>query len=87
MASGEMSNEQFADFLNTAMKNLEKFSAPGCLAYYFIDWPGINTLLSEGKKVYPELMNIPFWNKGVGGQGALFRSQHELIPVFKKASE
>lgn len=87
MATGEMSNEQFAEFLNKSMKNLEKFSAPECLAYYFIDWRRINTLLTEDKKVYPELMNIPFWNKGVGGQGALFRSQHELIPVFKKASE
>ena len=29
-------------------------------------------------------MNILVWNKGVGGQGALYRSQHELIPVFKK---
>ena len=87
MATGEMSNEQFAEFLNKSMKNLEKFSAPECLAYYFIDWRRINTLLTEDKKVYPELMNIPFWNKGVGGQGALFRSQHERIPVFKKASE
>ena len=84
MASGEMSNEQFAGFLNTAMKNLEKFSALGCLAYYFIDWRGINTLLADGKKVYSELINILVWNKGVGGQGALYRSQHELIPVFKK---
>lgn len=84
MASGEMSEEEFAEFLHTIMKNLEKFSAAGCLSYYFIDWRGINTLLTEGKKVYSELMNILVWNKLVGGQGAMYRSQHELIPVFKK---
>ena len=69
MASGEMSDEQFAEFLNTIMKNLEKFSASGTLLYMFIDWRGINILV---------------WNKLVGGQGAMYRSQHELIPVFKK---
>ena len=84
MASGEMSNEQFAGFLNTILKNLHKFSSDGSLHYIFIDWRNINTLLTEGHKTYSELLNILVWNKGVGGQGALYRSQHELIPVFKK---
>ena len=84
MASGEMSDEQFAEFLNTIMKNLEKFSASGTLLYMFIDWRGINILLTEGFKIYSELINILVWNKLVGGQGAMYRSQHELIPVFKK---
>ena len=84
MASGEMSNEQFAGFLNTILKNLHNFSSDGSLHYIFIDWRGINTLLTEGHKTYSELLNILVWNKGVGGQGALYRSQHELIPVFKK---
>lgn len=84
MASGEMSEEEFAIFLHTIMKNIEKFSAAGCLIYFYIDWRGINTLLTEGKKVYSELMNILVWNKMVGGQGQFYRSQHELIPIFKK---
>lgn len=84
MGAGEMSEEEFAVFLHTIMKNVEKFSAAGCLGYYFIDWRGINTLLTEGKKVYSELMNILVWNKLTGGQGQFYRSQHELIPIFKK---
>lgn len=84
MAFGEMTNEQFADFLNTILKNLHKYSNDGSLHYIFIDWRGINTVLNEGLKIYSELLNILVWNKGVGGQGALYRSQHELIPVFKK---
>ena len=84
MASGEMSNEQFAGFLNTILKNLHNFSSDGSLHYIFIDWRGINTLLTEGLKTYSELLNILVWNKGISGQGALYRSQHELIPVFKK---
>lgn len=84
MASGEMSDEQFAEFFNTIIKNLLKFSEDGSLHYIFVDWRGINTLLTEGKKVYSELMNILVWNKMVGGQGSHYRSQHELIPVFKK---
>ena len=84
MASGEMTDEQFAEFLNTILKNLHKNSSDGSLHYIFIDWRGINTVLNEGHKIYSELLNILVWNKGVGGQGALYRSQHELIPVFKK---
>lgn len=84
MASGEMSDEQFAEFFNTIIKNLLKFSEDGSLHYIFVDWRGINTLLTEGKKVYSELMNILVWNKMVGGQGQFYRSQHELIPIFKK---
>lgn len=84
MASGEMTSEQFANFLLSAMKMLYKYSSDGSLHYLFIDWRGINILLNSGLNVYNELINILVWNKTVGGQGAFYRSQHELIPVFKK---
>lgn len=83
MASGEMSNEEFAEFISSFMQNLVKFSVDGSLHYLYIDWARVNTLLTQGKKHYTELKNIAIWNKGVGGMGAMYRSQHEMIPIFK----
>jgi hypothetical protein len=40
-------------------------------------------LLSASRKVYKELKALCVWNKGTGGMGSLYRSQHELILVFK----
>lgn len=85
MASGEMSSQEFAEFISAYMENLVNFSDEGSLAYHFMDWRQTNILLTEGYKHYSELLNILVWNKGSGGMGSFYRSQHELIPVFKKA--
>ena len=52
-----------------------------------MDWKGINTLLTEGLKQYNELINLAVWNKKVGGMGAFYRSQHELIAILKNGKE
>ena len=33
--------------------------------------------------MYDQFKQLIVWNKGVGGQGAFYRSQHELVFVFK----
>jgi DNA modification methylase len=84
MASGEMSDEQFAGFLATACGNMAAHSIDGAITYIFMDWRHIDTLLAVGKDIYPELKNLVVWNKDNGGMGNLYRSKHELIAVFKK---
>ena len=83
MASGEMTDAEFAEFISKFIQNLIKFSVDGSLHYMFMDWAGLNILLTAGKKYYTELKNIAIWNKGVGGMGAMYRSQHEMVPIFK----
>ena len=83
MASGEMTDSEFAEFISKFMQNLVKFSCDGSLSYIFMDWVGVKLLLTQGKKHYSELKNITVWNKGVGGMGAFYRSQHEMVPIFK----
>ena len=83
MASGEMTETEFAEFISKFMQHLIKFSIDGSLHYLFMDWAGLNTLLTQGKRHYIELKNIAVWNKLIGGMGALYRSQHEMIPIFK----
>ncbi|MBD5401771.1 ParB N-terminal domain-containing protein [bacterium] len=83
MASGEMSDKEFAEFISKFMQNLVKFSIDGSLHYLYMDWARLNTLLNQGKKHYTELKNIAIWNKGIGGMGTMYRSQHEMVPIFK----
>jgi DNA modification methylase len=40
-------------------------------------------LLTAGKAVFNELKNVCVWNKGNGGLGKFYRSQHEFVFVFK----
>lgn len=83
MASGEMSQDEFAKFLSDAMKNLVEFSLSGSLHYIWMDWCNIKTLLIEGEKLYQELKNICIWVKETGGMGSQYRSRHEMIALFK----
>jgi DNA modification methylase len=41
-------------------------------------------LLEAGNAVYDELKNICVWAKTNPGQGSFYRSQHELVFVYKK---
>ena len=83
MASGEMTEAEFAEFISGFMQHLVQFSSNGSLHYIFMDWRNINILLTQGKKYYTELKDIAIWDKGQGGMGSMYRSQHEMIPIFK----
>jgi DNA modification methylase len=48
-----------------------------------MDWRHMDELLSAGRTVYAELKNLCVWAKDNGGMGSLYRSQHELVFVFK----
>jgi DNA modification methylase len=41
-------------------------------------------LLAAGRDVYSELKNVCVWVKDNAGMGSLYRSQHELVFVFKR---
>jgi DNA modification methylase len=83
MAAGEMTEPQFTYLLTRASSLMATNSANGSLHYLFIDWRHLWALLSAGRAAYSELKALCVWNKGTGGMGSLYRSQHELILVFK----
>jgi len=85
MASGEMSQSEFTEFLYGVFMLLVQYSVPGSLHYAFMDWRHIGEMLQAGR-VYSELKNICVWNKLSGGMGSLYRSQHELVFVFKNGT-
>lgn len=84
-ASGEMSDEEFTSFLRSAFSNLIKFSKDGSIHYHFMDWRHMKELLEAGS-IYMEMKNLCVWAKDTAGMGSLYRSQHELVFVFKNGT-
>jgi len=87
MASGEMDRTEFTAFLGQAIRNLAAFSIDGSLHYLCMDWRHIEELLAAGRDVYGALKNLVVWVKDNAGMGAFYRSQHELVFVFKRGSQ
>ena len=83
MASGQMTPAQFSRFLGTALELLVRHSAPGSLHYVCMDWRHQHELLTAALGIYAELKNLCIWVKDNAGMGSLYRSQHELIYLFK----
>jgi len=82
-ASGEMSTEQYTGFLVSALSLAAKHSVSGSIHFVCIDWRHASEMLVVGNEVYAELKNLVIWVKTTAGQGSFYRSQHELIFVFK----
>ena len=83
MASGEMTEAEFTAFLATVFENLAGHSADGAIHFICMDWRHIGEVITAGRNAYTELKNLCIWAKTNGGMGSLYRSQHELVFVFK----
>ena len=83
MASGEMDSAEFTAFLTQACTLLAQHSVAGSLHFICMDWRHIGELSAAGGAAYRELKNLCVWAKDNGGMGSLYRSQHELVFVFK----
>lgn len=81
--SGELSSEEFKKFLLTAHKHMAENSADGTVIFSCIDWRHLREILSAGSEAGLNLLNLCVWKKDNGGMGSLYRSQHELVMVFK----
>jgi DNA modification methylase len=82
-ASGEMSEAQFRNFLSQTLGNGVRVSASGAVHFVCMDWRHIGALIDIGRELYGDMLNIVAWVKSNAGQGSLYRSQHELIGVFR----
>ncbi|WIW47857.1 DNA methyltransferase [Bradyrhizobium sp. 62B] len=86
MATGEMSQGEYIDFLAKSLHALCARTRPGAVIYVCMDWRHIEHLLSVARENQLELLNICVWAKSNGGLGSFYRSQHELIGVFKNGA-
>ena len=57
-ASGEMSKDDFVDFLKKAMSLQSKSSIDGSIHYQCMDWRHVYEIIEAGSQVYSSLKNI-----------------------------
>lgn len=87
MASGEMSSQAFAEFLGQPCMHLREFTLPGAILFVFMDWRHQAELLQATAPVFGAPKQLCVWVKDNGGMGSFYRSQHELVFVFKNGAE
>ena len=83
MASGEMSKSEFTGFLANVFGEIAAACQDGALIYTCIDGPHLHEMLNAGYGVFAELKAVITWAKTNAGMGSLYRSQTELIPLWK----
>lgn len=86
MASGELSSEQYEEFLVDSFTPAAKRCRDGAIAFICIDWRHMNELNQAGMRVFDELKNVCIWNKKNAGMGTFYRSKYEMVFVFKNGS-
>lgn len=82
-ASGEMSPAEFTAFLRVIFRNCARFSTDGSIHYQCMDWRHAREILDAADGVYTAFKQLVVWKKSSAGMGAFYRSQHELVFVFK----
>lgn len=83
MGSEGRTPEELEHLLDPVCVLIRNACQPGALVYIFMDWRNIETLLRVGGRVFDELKNLIVWAKTAAGMGSYYRSQHELIALFK----
>jgi DNA modification methylase len=83
MASGEMSEAQFTEFLTTTLAHFARHSAANALLFLCIDWRHLWEAMGAARNARCELVNICVWAKHNAGMGSFYRSQHEFVLVLK----
>jgi DNA modification methylase len=83
MASGELSRTDFVEFLRQSLAAVAAVSSDGAVHYVCMDWRHVGELVEAGSNAYGEMLNLAVWVKANAGQGSFYRSQHELVGVFR----
>ena len=86
MASGEMTQNAFTSFLAAVFRHLVANSADGSIHDICMDWRHIAEIIAAGNQAYTELKNLCVWKKTNAGMGSFYRSQHELVFVWKSGT-
>ncbi|WP_375459502.1 site-specific DNA-methyltransferase [uncultured Enterovirga sp.] len=84
MASGEMTSEAFGTFNAAWIAAALRYLVNGGVLGTFIDWRGYPAVHTAAERNGLEPLNLVVWSKTNAGMGSLYRSAHELLPLFKK---
>jgi DNA modification methylase len=86
MASGEMTDAEFLAFNGAWIATVLPYLCDGGILSTFIDWRGLPTVHLAVGSLGLVPLNLIVWAKTNAGMGSLYRSQHELLPLFTKGS-
>ena len=84
MASGEMSQDEFTDFLTKVLERARDVLIPGGLCYFCMDHAHLGETLAAQAAAGMQRLNLCVWDKTAGGMGSFYRSRHELVFLFRK---
>ena len=84
MASGEMSQPEYLAFNAAWMAAAEHHLVDGGVFGTFIDWRGYPAIHQAAEAGGLAPLNLVVWSKTNAGMGSLYRSGHELLPLYKK---
>lgn len=84
MGAGEMSDDEFVDFLALIMQRSAENTLDGAIHYIFMDWRHMWHMTEAGRRVYgsPIPKQMCVWNKDLMANGSFYRAQQELCFVF-----
>lgn len=83
-AAGEMSDQEFMEFLAGVMQASVDNSVPGAIHYLFMDFRHAWHMTEAARQVYgnPQPKQVCVWAKDNMANGSFYRSQHELCFIF-----
>lgn len=84
MGAGEMTDEEFVQFLALIMTTSVNNSVPGAIHYIFMDFRHSWHMTEAARRVYgnPQPKQICVWEKDLFANGSFYRAQHELCFIF-----
>ncbi|MBS0222553.1 MAG: ParB N-terminal domain-containing protein [Proteobacteria bacterium] len=82
MASGEMTFEEFCQFLKQVFELMAAHSTDDATFYACMDWRHVEQIAHAIRIAGFDLLNVCVWVKPNAGMGSLYRSRHELVFVF-----
>ncbi|TAK47213.1 MAG: DNA methylase N-4 [Xanthobacteraceae bacterium] len=85
-ASGDLTERQFAEFLGRFLGRIKQVTPDGAIIYVFMDHAHSLELQIAAYPIFGKQKNVCVWVKENAGMGSFYRSQHELVYVFKNGS-
>jgi DNA modification methylase len=86
-AAGELSPGEFKAKLALWLGSCAVVTRDGGVHFVCMDHQHAEELLAAGRQTYGARLNICIWRKSNAGMGALYRSQHEMIYVYRVGSK
>ena len=91
VGAGEMSDEEFVQFLVGIMQQCKAHSVDGSIHYICMDFRHAWHVCEAGKRVFGTFnpknqyspKNLCVWNKSNFANGSFYRAKHELVFVYK----